>query len=192
MPRMVSYHRPKSGHITCYLNRTYHVLPTAVSLCLDVTGRLAYRPAQAKNDSKSQIRAYECACIGRSLCRFQPEGMMTMRKAARILALFSILAIVLTAAQAQQEWSLVVRLNRAADEVVPDDAKVEKLAGDFGFLEGPVWIRKSGYLLFSDIPANVIRKFSLEDGKVSTFLKYSGFTGTDSTHVGGQTSNGRA
>jgi hypothetical protein len=25
---MVSYHRPKSGHITCYLNRTYHVLLT--------------------------------------------------------------------------------------------------------------------------------------------------------------------
>src|SRR5438552_14017798 len=29
MLRMVSYpHRPQSGHITCYLNRTYHVLPT--------------------------------------------------------------------------------------------------------------------------------------------------------------------
>jgi hypothetical protein len=27
---MVAYpHRPQSGHITCYLNRTYHVLPTA-------------------------------------------------------------------------------------------------------------------------------------------------------------------
>jgi len=26
---MVPYHRPKSGHITCYLNRTYHVLLTA-------------------------------------------------------------------------------------------------------------------------------------------------------------------
>src|SRR5204863_10039449 len=26
---MVSHpHRPQSGHITCYLNRTYHVLPT--------------------------------------------------------------------------------------------------------------------------------------------------------------------
>jgi hypothetical protein len=25
---MVPYHRPKSGHITCYLNRTYHVLLT--------------------------------------------------------------------------------------------------------------------------------------------------------------------
>jgi hypothetical protein len=29
MLRMVSYpRRPQSGHITCYLNRTYHVLPT--------------------------------------------------------------------------------------------------------------------------------------------------------------------
>jgi hypothetical protein len=29
MLRMVSYpHRPLSGHIMCYLNRTYHVLPT--------------------------------------------------------------------------------------------------------------------------------------------------------------------
>jgi gluconolactonase len=117
--------------------------------------------------------------------------MMTMRKLPRILTLFSVLAIVLTVAQAQQEWSLIVRLNRAVDEVVPDEAKVEKLAGDFGFLEGPVWIRNSGYLLFSDIPANVIRKLDPEDGKVSTFLKYSGFTGIDSTHVGGQTSNGR-
>jgi hypothetical protein len=26
---MVPYHRLKSGHITCYLNRTYHALPTA-------------------------------------------------------------------------------------------------------------------------------------------------------------------
>jgi hypothetical protein len=25
---MVLYHRPKSGQITCYLNRTYHVLLT--------------------------------------------------------------------------------------------------------------------------------------------------------------------
>ena len=31
MLRMVSYpHRPQSGHIMCYLNRTYHVLPTDI------------------------------------------------------------------------------------------------------------------------------------------------------------------
>ena len=36
MLRMISYpHRPKSGHFTCYLNRTYHVLPTNQNLPLD-------------------------------------------------------------------------------------------------------------------------------------------------------------
>ena len=115
-----------------------------------------------------------------------------MRKLAIVLILFSVLALVLPAAQVPQEWSLVVRLNRAVDDIVPDDAKLEKLAGEFGFLEGPVWISKGRYLIFSDIPANVIRKWSPEDGKVSVFQKYTGFTGTDSTHVGGQASNGRA
>jgi hypothetical protein len=33
---MVSYpHRPQSGHIMCYLNRTYHVLPTIVKKTVD-------------------------------------------------------------------------------------------------------------------------------------------------------------
>src|ERR1700746_474489 len=33
MLAMVSYpRRPQSGHITCYLNRTYHVLPTVISV----------------------------------------------------------------------------------------------------------------------------------------------------------------
>jgi len=33
---MVSYpRRPKSGHFTRYLNRTYHVLPTATLFTLD-------------------------------------------------------------------------------------------------------------------------------------------------------------
>jgi hypothetical protein len=36
MLRMVSYpRRLKSGHITCYLNRTYHVLTTPPHLNLD-------------------------------------------------------------------------------------------------------------------------------------------------------------
>src|SRR5258708_13554834 len=36
MLRMVSYSdRPKSGQITCYLNRTYHVLTTITNFWLD-------------------------------------------------------------------------------------------------------------------------------------------------------------
>jgi hypothetical protein len=42
---MLPYHRPKSGHITCYLNRTYHVLltPSLAFSCLNVALLLHYR-----------------------------------------------------------------------------------------------------------------------------------------------------
>jgi gluconolactonase len=109
----------------------------------------------------------------------------------RSIVLVSILAFFLTIAQAQ-DWNFVARLNPALDEIVPADAKVEKVADGFGFLEGPVWIRKGGYLLFSDIPANVIYKWSPEAGKVSIFLAYSGFTGADDSAAGMQLNNGRA
>src|SRR6202167_1207519 len=38
---MVPYHRPKSGHITCYLNRTYHVLLTSFAGGVDTAGGAA-------------------------------------------------------------------------------------------------------------------------------------------------------
>jgi sugar lactone lactonase YvrE len=44
-------------------------------------------------------------------------------------------------------------------QTVVGDAQVEKLAGGFQFTEGPVWI-PDGYLLFSDIPANIIYKWT--------------------------------
>ncbi len=47
--------------------------------------------------------------------------------------------------------------------VIAPGAKVEKVAGDFGFIEGPVW-RKEGYLLFTDIPRNRIMKWHPKDG----------------------------
>ncbi len=65
-----------------------------------------------------------------------------------------------------QDFGEVVRLDPTADAIIPQDAKVEKLAGDLGFLEGPVWVHAKGpgYLLFSDIPANVIRKWDPKGG----------------------------
>src|SRR5258708_39419439 len=101
------------------------------------------------------------------------------------------ITVIVTTAHAQ-DWSFVARLNPALSEIVPEDAKVEKLADNFGFLEGPVWVRKGGYLLFSDIPANIIYKWSPDAGKASIFLPYSGFTGADDTNVGMQLNNGRA
>ena len=101
-------------------------------------------------------------------------------------------ALFLAALQVQaQGANEVVRLDPSLDEIISADAKVEKLAGDFGFVEGPVWVRQGGYLLFSDIPANAINKW-MPDGKVSVFLKPSGFTGSDPSDVGSQNNNGQA
>lgn len=43
-------------------------------------------------------------------------------------------------------------------------APVERLATGLKFTEGPVWIAQGAYLLFSDIPANIIYKWSEEKG----------------------------
>lgn len=98
-----------------------------------------------------------------------------------------LLAALLVQAQGANE---VVRLDPALDQIISADTKVEKLAGGFGFVEGPVWVRSGGYLLFSDIPANAINKWT-PDGKVSVFLKPSGFTGSDPSDVGSQNNNGQ-
>ena len=65
----------------------------------------------------------------------------------------------------------IARLVPAFDKLLPPGAAIEKLAGDFQFTEGPVWVREGGgHLLFSDIPANTIFKWT-PDGKVSVFRK---------------------
>ena len=112
-----------------------------------------------------------------------------MRKLRNFLFLFTLATLSFIALA--QEKSPVVRLDMALDAIVSPDAKVEKVAGNFGFTEGPVWDRKGGYLLFSDIPANVIDKWDPKAGKVSVFLDKSGFTGADPTGVGGEQRNER-
>jgi len=47
---------------------------------------------------------------------------------------------------------------------VPAGAMVEKLAGDMNFIEGPVWIKAGGFLVFSDIPKNELMQWSAATG----------------------------
>lgn len=51
----------------------------------------------------------------------------------------------------------------------------EELASGFGWSEGPVWIDE-GYLLFSDVPGNVVHKWSPGAG-AEVFLEPSGYDG---------------
>ncbi len=57
-----------------------------------------------------------------------------------------------------QGGSSVIKLDPALDELISTDAKLETIRNDFGNTEGPNWVRKgrTGYLIFTDIAANVI------------------------------------
>ena len=69
----------------------------------------------------------------------------------------------------------IVRLDPRLDKIVPKGAAMEKLADGFEWSEGPVWIKKGGYLLFSDIPRNQIVKWK-EGSGISVFMQRSGYT----------------
>jgi gluconolactonase len=71
----------------------------------------------------------------------------------------------------------VERLDASLDALVPPSATVEKLAGGFTFIEGPLWF-PSGHLWFSDVVGNVVRQWS-PDGTVIEILKPAGYDGTD-------------
>ena len=70
---------------------------------------------------------------------------------------------------------VIVRLDPAVDALVPQDAQIEKLAGGFTFIEGPLW-RPSNALWFSDVVGNVVRQWT-PDGKVTELLRPGGYDG---------------
>ncbi len=62
-------------------------------------------------------------------------------------------------------WSCILAAGTAL--AIDFNAPIEKVAGDFQFTEGPVWVAANSELLFSDIPADRIVRF--KDGKCATF-----------------------
>lgn len=66
-----------------------------------------------------------------------------------------------------------IRDEAAFKKLLPAAAKVEKLAGDMKFIEGPQWIpADGGYLVFSDIPSNELKKWT-KAGGLTTFRQPS-------------------
>jgi len=62
----------------------------------------------------------------------------------------------------------IIQADPALSRVVHADAKLEKLVGGLGLLEGPVW-SDSGDLLFSDMVSHLIYKWSSQTG-LSVFM----------------------
>ncbi|WP_024891921.1 SMP-30/gluconolactonase/LRE family protein [Luteimonas huabeiensis] len=116
-----------------------------------------------------------------------------MRSHARFLALplIAALAACATPAPAPETSALgqLTRWHPAFDRVVAPDARIERLADGFAWSEGPAWIADGGYLLFTDVPANRMHRWSQAEG-VSVFLAPSGYDGPDTGELREAGANG--
>jgi gluconolactonase len=72
----------------------------------------------------------------------------------------------------------VERLQPELDKLITADAKPEVLATGFKWSEGPVWAAKEKMLLFSDVPADTVFKWTEANG-LEVYLSPSGFTGKE-------------
>lgn len=92
----------------------------------------------------------------------------------------SLFAIAITASA--QNVGTIEFISEELNSVFEKDAKVEKIADGCQFTEGPLWVEKENMLLFSDVPANTIYKWTEANGK-EVYLKPAGYT--DSASRGG-------
>ena len=83
----------------------------------------------------------------------------------RLLAVVCLTVAMRMSGVAQAPGS-IVRLDPAMDAIIPATANVEVIRDGFGFINGILWIREgsSEHLLVSDIPANIIHKWSPRNG----------------------------
>jgi gluconolactonase len=114
------------------------------------------------------------------------RGLIVSAAMAATCAWLALAVNVKASAQEKSErptLGTIERLDPRFDRLVPAGARVERIAEGFDWSEGPVWDKKHGRLLFSDVPTNTV--FQWQDGKgVSVFLKPSGYT--SSTPRGGE------
>ncbi|MGE0405452.1 MAG: SMP-30/gluconolactonase/LRE family protein [Candidatus Korobacteraceae bacterium] len=76
------------------------------------------------------------------------------------------------AAKAPTGVGSIERTDPAFNALVPSDAVIEKVAGGFGFTEGPLW-RPSNELWFSDLFANAVRSVT-PDGNAKILIEVAG------------------
>lgn len=85
----------------------------------------------------------------------------------------------------------ITRLDPALDAILDVNAPIEVLCTGIKWAEGPVWVKKGGYLLFSDVPSNIMYKWSAKEGK-TVFMDPSGLIGAIPPAIREAGSNGLA
>ena len=81
-------------------------------------------------------------------------------------------------AQETKTIGSIERLDPALDSILSSEARIEIIAEGFEWSEGPLWIEGQNMLLFSDVPKNIVYKWTEEKG-AQPYLSPSGYTGSE-------------
>jgi gluconolactonase len=105
-----------------------------------------------------------------------------MKHTSWILSL--LISVVLPASAQKPERKFGLEANSPKFwKLVPRDAKLDKVAGGFGFTEGPVW-DKSGFLYVSDEEQNKIFRVYVKDGRKEEVIALGDPDGNTYDHQG--------
>lgn len=96
----------------------------------------------------------------------------------KIILLLTFLRAI-TPGVAQESIGNIEFVSQELGSIINKNAKVEIIADGCQFTEGPLWVTKEKMVLFSDIPANTIYKWTEAKGK-EEYLKPAGYTGKES------------
>lgn len=94
-----------------------------------------------------------------------------------ILTLLLLVPICTLSQTAYKSIGTFERYDSSINKLVSKDAKAEIIAEGLDWCEGPLWVEKHHMLLFSDVPQNIIYKWTEDNGK-EVYLKPSGYTDT--------------
>lgn len=102
---------------------------------------------------------------------------------------FLILLLGCSESQQVKKIGKVERFDPSLDAIIDSNAKAEIIAEGFEWSEGCLWVEKENMLLFSDVPANTVYKWTEAKGK-QVYLKPSGYTGAEPSSSKEPGSNG--
>ena len=93
-----------------------------------------------------------------------------------------LFAIILTGCVTEKKMAMndigsIERLDSAINEILGKEPSFEILGQGYKWSEGPVWIESEKMLLFSDVPNNIVHKWTEAKG-VEPYLTPSGYSGT--------------
>lgn len=99
-----------------------------------------------------------------------------MTNVTRRTVLAGASALLVAGAARATSGGTITRFDPELDRLVDPASPIEVIATGYRWAEGPVWVARGGYLLFSDVPANTVHRWTRGKG-AAPFLQPSGLAG---------------